>query len=276
MIQDIAPSVYDRDYAIQQPDADSVIILLREDKILGNLTEGQLTLPRLREFKTPQGEFRYLFRIDKTEYFLAMDPNANAAPGFESLSPFHFRTAWDKPAAFGALTAFHLARWYHGNRYCGKCGGIMQPGKAERSLICPSCGNTVYPQIAPAILVAVTHNGKLLMTRYAQGAYLNYALIAGFCEIGETLEDTVRREVMEEVGLRVKNITYYKSQPWSLTSCLLCGFFAQLEGEPDIMRDPSELAEADWFGPEVIDGNDDGVSLTREMMLLFRAGNYPK
>ena len=86
----------------------------------------------------------------------------------------------------------------------------------ERAMRCPSCEHVVYPKIMPAVIVGVIHEGKLLTSRYAGRAYGGLALIAGFVEIGETGEDTVRREVMEEVGLKVKNITYFATQPGAL------------------------------------------------------------
>ena len=102
---------------------------------------------------------------------------------------------------------------------------------------CACCGNMVYPKIAPAVIVGVIYDNKILMTKYSDREYKKYALIAGFTEIGETAEETVRREVMEEVGLHVKNIRYYKSQPWALSGSLLAGFFCELDGDDTISRD---------------------------------------
>ena len=99
-----------------------------------------------------------------------------------------------------------------------------------------------------------------------------YALIAGFTEIGETLEETVQREVMEEVGLKVKNIRYYKSQPWSFSSTLLCGFFCEVGGDTEITLDTEELSVGEWFDRDNIPVEDDGVSLTREMIGVFKIG----
>ena len=110
------------------------------------------------------------------------------------------------------------------------------------------------------------------MTKYANREYKKYALIAGFCEIGEMAEDTVRREVMEEVGLRVKNIRYYKSQPWGFDSNLLLGYFAELDGADTITIEEAELAEAEWKYRHEVQGMDDGISLTREMIEVFAKG----
>lgn len=110
----------------------------------------------------------------------------------------------------------------------------------------------------------------MVLTRYAGRSYQKDALIAGFCEIGETLEDTVRREVMEEVGLRVKNIRYYKSQPWSFTDTLLSGFFCEIDGSRKIILDERELAQARWVKREDIPEDEEHVSLTAEMMTYFK------
>ena len=121
-------------------------------------------------------------------------------------------------------------------------------------------------------LVAVTNGNQILLTRYANRAYKRYALIAGFTEIGETAEDTVRREVMEETGLRVKNIRYYKSQPWGIDGNLLLGYFAELDGSSEIVLDENELAAAEWADREQLKDMDDSFSLTREMMRVFYEG----
>lgn len=108
------------------------------------------------------------------------------------------------------------------------------------------------------------------MSKYAGRPYTNYALIAGFNEIGESAEQTVAREVMEEVGLKVKNIRYYKSQPWAFSGSLLLGFFCDLDGSDRITLDRNELAEAGWFKRDEIALTDDHLSLTREMIMQFK------
>jgi NAD+ diphosphatase len=104
-----------------------------------------------------------------------------------------------------------------------------------------------------------------MLTKYLNGT--NYALVAGYNEIGETLEDTVKREVLEEVGLRVCNIKYYKSQPWGKTESCLSGFYADVYEDGPIKVEEDELKFANWFSPEEIDIDDDHISLTREMIL---------
>ena len=127
-----------------------------------------------------------------------------------------------------------------------------------------------YPKISPAVIVGVTDGNRILMSKYADRDYKKYALLAGFTEIGETIEETVKREVMEEVGLKVKNIRFYKSQPWSFTDTLLMGFFANLDGDSEITLDQEELALAEWFEREEIPVTERNISLTNEMILAFK------
>ena len=100
--------------------------------------------------------------------------------------------------------------------------------------------------------------------------YKRYALIAGFSEIGESVEDTVRREVMEEVGLKVKNLKFYKSQPWSFTDTLLMGFYCDLDGDDTITLDRQELSVGEWRNREEIPDEGENISLTKEMMMRFK------
>ena len=138
---------------------------------------------------------------------------------------------------------------------------------------CPSCGNMVFPKIAPAVIAGVVHKNKILMTKYANRDYKRYALIAGFTEIGETAEETVAREVFEEAGVHVKNIRYYKCQPWGFDSNLLLGYFAELDGDGDITMDAEELSLAEWVSRDDIEVEQDdrtNLSLTHEMMMFFK------
>ena len=135
--------------------------------------------------------------------------------------------------------------------------------------MCPSCGNVVYPRINPAVIVGVIKGDKLLITRYRSG-YAHNALVAGFTEIGETLEETVVREVMEETGIKVKNIRYYKSQPWGMAQDILVGFFCEADGDGDIHMDESELKYAEWVSRENIVLQPNDLSLTNEMMMHFK------
>ena len=130
--------------------------------------------------------------------------------------------------------------------------------------------------ICPATIIAVTDGNRILLSKYAGRTYKRYALLAGYTEIGETAEETVRREVMEEVGLKVKNIRYYKSQPWGLSGTLLMGFYCELDGSDEIHLDKEELALAEWFEREEIPVEPMHDTLTNEMIIHFKYGSNEK
>ena len=155
----------------------------------------------------------------------------------------------------------------------------MEDSERERALVCPECGLTEYPKISPAVIVAIYDGDRLLMSRYRPSPdhqYRGYALIAGFVEIGESFEDTIRREVMEEVGIRVKNIRYYKSQPWAFSDTEMIGFFAELDGDATITLQEDELSEAGWFPREEIPDDLVMNSIGSEMKMVFKYGSLEK
>ena len=138
---------------------------------------------------------------------------------------------------------------------------------------CPHCRSTVYPRINPVVIVGVRSGDKLLLTKYKGRPNVPfYALVAGFAEIGETIEETVAREIFEETGIRVKNLRFYKSQPWAFTDTLLMGYYCELDGDGTITLDRSELREGFWQQRDEITPRDSDVSLTAEMVERFRLG----
>ena len=215
---------------------------------------------------------RYLFCIDDRAYYLVTDMKVPEFGGYVMEGLPVFRTFEPLYQAFAGITGSQLYRWLQSRKYCGGCGQKMAPSEKERAMVCPECGQTEYPKISPAIIVAIKNKDKLLMSRYARGTYRNYALIAGFVEIGETFEDCVRREVMEEVGLKVKNIRYYKSQPWAFSDTEMIGFTAELDGDDTIRLEEDELSEAGWFTRDEIVEYGPYISVGHEMMKAFKDG----
>ncbi|MDO5402777.1 MAG: NAD(+) diphosphatase [Eubacteriales bacterium] len=276
MIQDIYPKHLDNHYEPYKPAGKDTIFCFEGSEILAKDNgESELIYPVYEEFasKTSDAEYKYiyLFSIDDDRFFLAMgNCNKVLIEGYYFYGVNLFRKAKPKDRAFAAITAFHLYNWYKDNIFCGRCGKAMVHDGRERMMRCECCRNMVYPKICPAVIVAVTNNDKILLTKYAGRTYTNYALIAGFTEIGETIEETVHREVMEEVQIRVKNLTYYKSQPWALSGSLLTGFFCEVDGDDYIHIDEDELSLGTWVEAKDLDLEDDGISLTREMILEFK------
>ena len=273
MLQDIAPRKFHNAFALAEPAAaDALVCCFRGRSLLIGDDDSRLILPRRDALGTPP--VVYLFRLDQVPFYLALS-DVEPPPGFayEDLRRIRQRGLGPRDRAFAAFTARHLAGWYQANRFCGRCAAPLTPSEKERSLICPTCGHIVYPRLNPAIIAAVTNGERLLLTRYADGRGTTAcALIAGFAEIGETLEETVHREVMEETGLRVRNLSYYKSQPWGITGDILAGFFCEVDGDPTVTVDATELKEAVWTDRAAVTLQPDDFSLTNEMMKRFRDG----
>lgn len=188
---------------------------------------------------------------------------------FYYLPALKFRSLKPLNISFAVITAWQLYTWYRDNKYCGRCGQKTMLDSKERMIKCSNCGNMIYPKICPGVIVGIIHRGRILLTKYANKGYNRYALVAGFTEIGETLEESAKREAFEEVGLKLKNITFYKSQPWSASSSLLTGFFAEVDGSDKVVLETDELKEGTWFYPEDIVQMHEGVSLTEEMINHF-------
>lgn len=276
MIQDIGKNRYHNEYRPVPPKAGDYILAYRGRQALVKVTGDAFSFPSfaLAEKYCPgvYDSYTYLFSIDQTNYYLAPALVPEALEGFSFEELGIFRTLGPQENCFALITGFQLFSWYQTRKFCGKCGSPMLQDEKERMMRCPACQTMEYPKICPAVIVAVRHKDRLLLTKYAGPSVKRYALIAGFAEIGETLEQTVQREVQEEVGLRVKNIAYYKSQPWSLSSSLLAGFVCDLDGSDSITLDETELSTARWFRREEIPYDDYDVSLTREMMIQFKKG----
>ena len=277
MIQDIAPNVFHNEFHDRQPQGhEHVLVYDGGQALTGYDEDGRLIFPTVDDFNGVEIKYTYLFAVDNLEYFLGELQENFTPEGFSYEPVDHFRMARPLNRAFAGITGHSLYDWYEGHTFCGKCGTPTIKDHKERMIKCPKCGLMNYPRISPGVIIAVIHNGKLLMSKYAGRGYTRFALLAGFTEIGETVEETVHREVMEEVGIKVKNLRFYKSQPWPFSNSLLMGFFCDLDGDDeDLTLDHEELAMADWFSPEEVP-EDDGISLTREMMRMFKEGNYPR
>ncbi len=268
MIQDIYPSKLNNNYIDYKMTAEDYVLWFNaEGKAYVRIREERIEFVTGQDVK--ESAAVYLFSVDNQKYFLLLGEENFRNPEYGYYST---RELWDKCSGkelFAVFSAYHLWKWYTDNRYCGRCADSLEPGKKERSLVCPSCGNVVYPRINPAVIVGVIKGEKLLITRYRKG-YAHNALVAGFTEFGETLEETVAREVMEETGVKVKNIRYYKSQPWGMAQDILVGFFCEAEGDGDICMDENELKYAEWVSREDIVLQPNNLSLTNEMMKMFK------
>ena len=272
MIQDIKPSVFNNHFENFKPEPEDIALYFVNDKLVCFYDKNNHTLnfPRVKVFASDKAV--YLFSINKQKFFLMAEPPQT----FEGYSLYDMKELrqlllCSNKALFTAYTAYHLCQWYAANRFCGCCGKPTLHDSFERALVCSDCGAKSYPRINPAVIIGIINGDKILITKYKTG-YVHNALVAGFTEIGESLEQTVEREVMEEVGLKVKNIRYYKSQPWGVAQDLLAGFFCEVEGDDKIQMDESELKYAQWVSRSQIELQPSDYSLTNEMMKMFRDG----
>ena len=142
--------------------------------------------------------------------------------------------------------ASQLLDWERDHQFCGRCGSPMTVDFQERAMRCGPCRITNYPRISPCIIVLITRGEELLLARNANFPQPMYSTLAGFIEAGETAEQTLVREVREEVGVEVSNVRYFQSQSWPFPNQLMLGYFAEYAAG-EIVCDPTEIADAQWF-----------------------------
>lgn len=286
MLQDLDFGMLDNHYREQSPTPQDTVVCIRGNEILICRNEkDELSLPTWSQVQEWSNHWenwgigctQYIFCLQDVNYFLWMGEVGTCPDSAFAYEPAStLRQLTSKNICFAAMTAWHLFTWYRSSLYCGRCGTRTSHDHKERMMRCPQCGNMIFPRIAPAVIIAVTDGDRIIMSKYAGRSYTRYALLAGFIEIGETAEEAVAREVMEEVGLKVKNIRYYKSQPWGIAGDLLLGYYCDLDGDDTIHIDEQELSMAQWFSRDNFPAQDDGISLTREMMRVFSEGKEPR
>ena len=277
MIHEIQPHKLNNVFVTgRKPAAGDIVICVKEDSLMVSELEGNVKFPTWQELPETL-DYQYLFSLDTTGVFYLLQEGREPLPGFtyKTLREIRYEIGAPLQLMYMMYTAWHLICWYRDNRFCGRCGSHTRHSTRERALICDKCGNRIYPRIVPAVIAGVIWEDKILLTKYANRKMSFYALIAGFTEIGETLEECVAREVMEETGLKVKNIRYYKSQPWGSVQDLIMGFYCDVDGDTHIHIDKSELKEGVWVSRAEIEGQRDDWSLTNHMMMTFKAGKEP-
>ena len=279
MLQDMENGRLENEYRdLSAGEQDRILCFFEGQVLLVRDADDTLCLPTLSQIETQRSYAapRYLFRMQEQNYFLWTGDAPKTPKDFAYEPVRQLRQMQSKNVCFAIMTGWHLYNWYRTNRLCGCCGTPTEHDSKERMLRCPNCGNMIFPKISPAVIIAVTDGDRLLLSKYAGRAYTRYALLAGYTEIGETIEQTVHREVREEVGLKVKNLRYYKSQPWGVDGNVLMGFYCDVDGSKDIHIDENELSMAEWYPRDAIPAKDDGISLTREMIRIFSEGREPK
>ena len=218
MIQDIAPRRLFNQYEPDRRPADNSYLLLfsGRETLIRMDREGKGDFLRFQDLPAQlQDAYQsavYLFRIDEQDYFFLEEEKEpetwlRILPEgcmFKKIKDLRFSGILEQHQFFAIHTARQLYSWYKDNRYCGTCGSLTIHSEKERARVCPACRRTIYPRIVPAVIIGITNGDEILLTRYSDRVLPFDALVAGFTEIGETLEQTVEREAMEETGLKVK------------------------------------------------------------------------
>jgi NAD+ diphosphatase len=161
--------------------------------------------------------------------------------------------------------AYQIIDWDRNQQYCSRCGTPMRPRENERARVCPACHFTSYPPVSPAIMILMTRGREILLARKSIWPAGRFSALAGFVEPGETLEDTVIRETREEVGVEVRNIRYFGSQPWPFPHSLMVAFTAEYAGG-EIKPDGEEIEEARWFDASQLPKLPPGISISRRLI----------
>ena len=169
MIQDISPHrLFNEFLPKTQPNPSDIIICLQGNTIMIGGSPGNMIFPKRDDFSVGL-ECRYLFSLDESRIFIAVKDEIDTLPGFCYMSLKEIRQKMKKPLSYMyvAYTAWHLAEWYRDNHFCGRCENETHISEKERAMICPKCGNIIYPRIVPAVIVGVINGDKILMTKYA-------------------------------------------------------------------------------------------------------------
>lgn len=275
MIQDIGPKIFNNNFKNQKAKVSDVFLSYEGDTVLIKEDKDKLWYPSFADFQEKYPSLiekaQFLFTINEINYYLVDEQGLDSVEGWIYVNVRRFRSEPKYWRSFAGAVGWQLNRWYSDHKFCSKCRNPLKKSDKERMLYCDSCSFQIYPKISPAVIVGVYDKNRLLLTKYAGREHVRHALIAGFAEIGESLEQTVHREVMEEAGLKVKNLKFYKSQPWPFTDTLLAGFYAELDGDDAITLETDELSLGIWVERENIPVEDElQMSLTSEMISAFK------
>jgi NAD+ diphosphatase len=246
--------------------------VFRESGLLVHETDTGTTLPHTEEIGAlgiDPVRTQYLGTLGAHHCFAAEVAKETEPPPemrFEGLRALYGRLPDD--LFFLAGRAIQIIAWDRTHQYCGQCGTHTIYHKMDRATECPNCGLVNYPRIAPAVIVAVERGDELLLARNANFPAAFFSVLAGFVEAGESLEETVRRELREEVSIEVKDIRYFGSQSWPFPNSLMVGFTAQY-ASGEICVDTNEVAEAAWFRYDAIPRVPPSQSIARKLIDAF-------
>ena len=251
----------------KKPEDSDLFFVFQDRKMLVRDT-GENLLPPSRTELTPVWKTLkdrlYIGAIGDTACYVSIGEQDSVPEGylFSDLRSVFFKS---KPELRPALSTAALVRdWVVNTRFCGRCGAKTSRLGKEWCSSCPDCGHVTYPRMSPAVIVAVLKEGKILLAHNHRFVAGYYSLVAGFVEPGESFENAVHREILEETGLRVKNLRYFSSQCWPFPDSMMAGFVAEYDsGE---LKLNEELTDAKWFDKDSIPHVPDKGPISRRII----------
>lgn len=187
----------------------------------------------------------------KESYLMEIEDKNFLPKGFKFENIKKCRRFYENKNYATAIEAKAILNWERNHRYCGVCGEKLPSMNNDKSKKCPKCKNLFFPELACAIIVGITNGDKLLLAHNSNFLKNRYSILAGFVELGESLEDAVRREIKEEVNINVKNLKYFGSQPWPFPNSIMLGFTAEYQSG-EMIPDGFEIERVNWFSKDEI------------------------
>lgn len=265
-------------------DGPALWLYYRGSELLVHEEENRLSLPLLQaasEMGLPIMSEQYLGTLEDTRgrthcFAVEVPPDSAPPSGMRFCTLRQLFNHLPDPLLGLAGRGVQIIDWDRTHRYCGRCGAVVTQQAHERAKKCPACGLTSYPRLSPAMIVSVerpySDGTELLLARNHRHPSGFYSVLAGFVEPGETLEECVRREVCEEVGIEIKNIRYFGSQPWPFPNSLMIAFTAEYD-RGEIRLEEEELADAGWFQADALPPVPPPISIARRLIDDFVSRN---
>lgn len=252
-----------------EPEVDAWVFAFAERRLLVHHEGDVPRLPSHGEIAELLPERRlHLGRLDERQVLaceLAGEPDIPIGAKLRDLRGLGLQGAFDDVVFQVAGRAVQLVDWDRNHRFCGRCGGPTKDQPGEPTKRCSHCDLQHYPRLSPAVIVAVERPGEILLARSPHFPPGMWSTLAGFVEPGESLEETVRREIEEEVGVQVDEVRYFGSQPWPFPNSLMIGFLARYAGG-EIRCDDEEIEAADWFSPDDLPQIPPKLSIARALI----------
>jgi NAD+ diphosphatase len=254
------------------PSARALWFVFQRDRLLLNKGDNGRRIPcteDLAQIEPAPIRSQYLGTLDGRSCYAAELPEKNQVlDGLELKGLRETFGQLEEELIWIAGRANQLVDWSRNHQFCGQCGHPTEDKSQERAKICPACGLVNYPRLSPAVIMAVVKGDRLLLASNKRFKSGFYSVLAGFVEPGETLEECVAREIKEEVGIRVKNIRYFGSQPWPFPNSLMVGFSADYAGG-EIKADQSEITDAGWFRADNLPPIPPRITIARHLIDWF-------